>query len=273
MTASSRHSFYDNLGLGTLLACVAGVVNAIGFVAFGGFVTHVSGNATRSAVEYSEGHFIIAGVFFLGILFFIAGAMTTTLLMRGHSIESPKAHYGFPLLLEAILIGFVALKGSTHIEVGKTHEISKLGDAWYINTLTFSMGLQNAIIRQTSGIIIRTTHMTGIVTDVGIALGRVLSHINSKIMNNPRAIFHRPQSAKLSSQLIQYCSSLYRRFHLERFFVNISLLLSFLAGAVLGTFGYLRVGFAVLAGPLLVLILLAIANLFALKQRATSPSQ
>jgi hypothetical protein len=51
MTPSVNRSIYDYLGVGSLLACIAGIVNAVGFIGFGGFVTHVSGNATRASVE------------------------------------------------------------------------------------------------------------------------------------------------------------------------------------------------------------------------------
>ncbi|MEY4065869.1 MAG: hypothetical protein RIR26_2077, partial [Pseudomonadota bacterium] len=170
-------SYGQYLGLGSLLACVAGVVNAVGFVAFGGFVTHVSGNATRAAVEYSEGHTLIATVFAVALFFFMAGAFTTTLILRGHSIESPRVSFGFPLLFEALLIAIVASVASHRVDEGEALVISRAADAWFLNTLTFAMGMQNAIMRQASGIIIRTTHMTGIVTDVGIALGSVVSRL------------------------------------------------------------------------------------------------
>jgi uncharacterized membrane protein YoaK (UPF0700 family) len=43
-----------------------------------------------------------------------------------------------------------------------------------IMLLCFTMGLQNAMITKLSNAVIRTTHMTGIVTDIGIALGRII---------------------------------------------------------------------------------------------------
>lgn len=270
MNPQSNRSFSDYLGIGSVLACVAGVINAVGFVAFGGFVTHVSGNATRAAVEYSEGHFLIAGVFLVGIFFFISGAVTTTLLLRGHSIESPKVTYGLPLIVEALLIGGVAWFASDKINTGQTLEIERIKDAWYLNLLTFAMGMQNAIIRQGTGTIIRTTHMTGIVTDIGIALGTVLSRTGADFVKSPRAFLHTPTDQSFLAALKVRLSNLYQRFHLERFFLHITLLLAFLLGAVLGTFGYLRVGFRVLVAPLFVLVLLAILELVNWKKR-TAP--
>ncbi|MFZ9521723.1 MAG: YoaK family protein [Silvanigrellaceae bacterium] len=269
MTSGTIRSFYDYLGVGSLLACVAGVVNAVGFVGFGGFVTHVSGNATRSAVEYSEGHVLVAGVFFVGIVFFISGAFTTTLLLRGHSIESPKVTYAFPILLEAVLIGCVAWFGSRHVSPGQTLEITKLKDAWFLNLLTFAMGMQNAIIRQGSGTIIRTTHMTGIVTDLGIAIGTVVSRSSAEFFKNPKHFLQRQQNQEWSSLLMGRIHTIYQRFHLERFFLHTSLLLSFLLGAVLGTFGYLRVGLKVLTAPLIVLVLLAALELVNWRKRTS----
>ena len=47
------------------------------------------------------------------------------------------------------------------------------------------------------------------------------------------------------------------------------LLFSFLTGAVLGTFGYLRVGFQVLSGPLFILVVLACLELANWKKRTS----
>jgi uncharacterized membrane protein YoaK (UPF0700 family) len=47
--------------------------------------------------------------------------------------------------------------------------------------LCFTMGLQNAIITKISNAVIRTTHVTGMVTDIGIALGRVALIATRKI--------------------------------------------------------------------------------------------
>lgn len=270
MTTVPRRAFTDYLGIGSLLACVAGVINAVGFVAFGGFVTHVSGNATRAAVEYSEGHFLIAIVFLVGIFFFISGSAITTLMLRGRPIDSPKMTYAYPLIFEALLISLVAWNGSTHLEIGQTLEISTLRDTWYLNTLTLAMGVQNAIIRQSSGLIIRTTHMTGNVTDIGIALGRVIHQIGLDLIKNPHSFLRKPKDLPTKDWIHRRLKSLYERFHLERFFLHVSLLFSFLLGAVLGTFGYLRVGFRVLTGPLCVLIVIAVLELIRWKKRTSA---
>lgn len=271
MSSSSPFShvrtFSDYLAVGAVLACVAGVVNAVGFVAFGGFVTHVSGNATRAAVEYSEGHILVATTFLFATLFFMAGATFTTLLMRGHSIEHRKTTFAWVILIEALLIGVVGWFGAQQLSSGETLIISRAADTWFVNTLTFSMGMQNAILRQTSGIIIRTTHMTGIVTDIGIALGKVLSNLATETSKNPKGIVSIPPGSSFWEEAHSRLGSLFKRFHLERFFLHLSLLLSFLTGAVLGTFGYLRVGFRVRRAPLFVLIVLAALELVNWRKR------
>jgi uncharacterized membrane protein YoaK (UPF0700 family) len=262
-----NRTFHDYVGVGSILACVAGIVNAVGFIGFGGFVTHVSGNATRAAVEYSEGHYLIASVFLVGILFFVSGALTTTLLLRGHSIESSKASFGIPVLIEAALIGLVAWFGSRHVAAGQTLEISRIRDTWYLNALTFAMGMQNAIIRQASGIIVRTTHMTGIVTDLGIAMGTVISRLSSEVLKNPSGFMWRQGRESVDSGIKDRFSEIFRRFHLERFFLHISLLFSFLCGAALGTFGYLSFGLRILLGPLFVLAGLGLFEMVVWKKR------
>jgi len=48
-------SFGEILQLATLLAFVAGIVNSSAFLEFGTFVSHISGHATRAAVDFTDG--------------------------------------------------------------------------------------------------------------------------------------------------------------------------------------------------------------------------
>jgi uncharacterized membrane protein YoaK (UPF0700 family) len=77
--------------------------------------------------------------------------------------------YALPLVLEAALMfpfglmGAITLTWATPFAVPLT-----------VLLLSFIMGLQNAVASKTSGGSIRTTHMTGNITDVGIELGKML---------------------------------------------------------------------------------------------------
>jgi uncharacterized membrane protein YoaK (UPF0700 family) len=91
---------------------------------------------------------------------FVAGAMTSTVLIRhGYYRHS---RYAGALLVEALLIAVFAIGQDT---------LSLRMAVWL---LCFTMGLQNALITKLSRAEIRTTHVTGMITDIGIELGRKL---------------------------------------------------------------------------------------------------
>lgn len=77
-----------------------------------------------------------------------------------------ESEYALPLLGEAALLVVFGFTG--HIFSGGR----VMGT---VMLLCFTMGLQNAIVTKLSNAVIRTTHLTGMVTDIGIALGRIVS--------------------------------------------------------------------------------------------------
>ena len=77
------------------------------------------------------------------------------------------SEYALPLLLEAVLLLAFGLLGAN---------IEQL--RWFylpatVMLLCYIMGLQNAMITKVSKSEIRTTHVTGMVTDIGIELGKL----------------------------------------------------------------------------------------------------
>lgn len=153
--------------LGALaLALIAGFVNAVGLLSFEHqSVSHLSGTATMlgagiisSPIEKSLHLLSVLGSFLFGSL--IAG-----LLIRGETIKLGR-HYDTALLIEAVMLfsAFVFLaRGSIY-----GHFMASA-----------ACGLQNAIATKYSGAVIRTTHLTGIVTDLGIMLGARLRGENT----------------------------------------------------------------------------------------------
>ncbi|RXH55870.1 putative transmembrane protein [Granulicella sibirica] len=106
---------------------------------------------------------LLAGLF--ALLSFLAGATCTSVMIRWARRRSLKSEYALPLILEAFLLFTFGFTG----HVFENKEV--LGT---VALLCFTMGLQNAIVTKLSGAVIRTTHLTGMVTDVGIKLGRIL---------------------------------------------------------------------------------------------------
>ncbi|MFN7135133.1 MAG: YoaK family protein, partial [Myxococcales bacterium] len=208
--------------LAGVLALVGGAVNAIGFLALGQHTSHMSGAVARVAEELAQRHLAAAGTALLLVASFVLGAMTSTVLLA--PTQTPAgARYTRPLLLEATAVGVVAFGGL----------VGWRGEA-LLPLLSFSMGMQNALIPPLAGTVIRTTHLTGVLTDLGVGAVRYL---------------RRPADPDLRQRLA----------------LHLTLLLAFLAGATLGALGFLAGGFSALAVP--ALALLAVALFDALRPR------
>lgn len=168
-----------NLQLGGILTFVAGAVNAGGFLAVARYTSHVTGIVSSMADDLVMGHrgLAISGAAML--LCFLLGAMTTAILVswgRRHALHS---EYALALMLEASLLLVFGLLGANW------RSLEDLYLPATVLLLCFVMGLQNAVITKISKAEIRTTHMTGIVTDLGIELGRLL-YVNRDEHRNDR---------------------------------------------------------------------------------------
>lgn len=241
--------------LASMLAFVAGQVNSIGLIAFSGFVSHVSGHATRSAMEYSAGNHHLALIFALEIVYFFSGTVTTTFLLHGKNARNKNVSPIKPLGLEIIIIGAIGVM--THISATDLEPLSKKLTAFALHGLSFAMGLQNAMLRKTAVGIIRTTHMTGIVTDLGIAFGSILhkTHVYA------RTEFQRaPTLWSIWDRVIdsawEGCRFLVKHVLRETFALHMALLLSFACGAVTGTYAFLSFDYSSLFFPCSVLFMI-----------------
>ena len=141
-----------------LLAFVAGSINAIGLIGFEHqSVSHLSGTATLLGTSVL-GESVAVSVHLAGVLLsFFLGAAISGFLLHGSSLQLGR-HYDTALLVEAILI-FAAFY------------LLSQGSFYGHFAASAACGLQNALATTYSGAIIRTTHLTGIFTDLGIMLG------------------------------------------------------------------------------------------------------
>lgn len=177
------------------MAFQAGIVNAGGFLACHRFVTHTTGFATYFGTETARGNWTAA----IGMLsvpfFFLIGAMISAYFVdRRLAIgRRPLYHYMFAFISLTMLIiavtGYSGLFGT----FGEAYESSR--DYLLLALLCLTSGIQNATISSASGAVIRTSHLTGITTDLGIGMVRVLSTGQSdKIKSNE----HRANGMRIS---------------------------------------------------------------------------
>ncbi|MBS9479224.1 DUF1275 domain-containing protein [Ancylobacter sp. VKM B-3255] len=153
--------------LGLPMTFIAGATNAGGLLAVGQYTSHMSGIISAAADHAVLGSldFVLAGAG--ALLAFLGGAATSAILVNWGRLHHTGREYSLPLTLEALLLLAFGLLGvyTRHSEIVLGIEVA---------VLCFIMGLQNATVTKLSGAKIRTTHMTGIVTDIGIELGKLL---------------------------------------------------------------------------------------------------
>ena len=156
-----------------LLAGAAGAVNGVAFLMCEQFVTHVTGTVTRMGLEWL--HVGIAAEYAVILLSFIAGAAASVITIQARAQRGKRPHWATPLIAVALILAGVALAGRAGAfgRFGGTHAADP-PPVVLLSLLAFAMGLQNAAVASTTGLAVRTTHLTGPTTDLGIHLGTAL---------------------------------------------------------------------------------------------------
>ena len=143
------------------LAFIAGIVNVVGLLGFEHqAITHLTGTTSllAAALAGRNGGMILHFAAILGA--FMAGALLSGFVIQDSTLQLGR-RYGVALLLESFLLAMAVplLYGST-----------SLG----IYAASCACGLQNAMVSTYSGAVVRTTHLSGMFTDLGIFLGHAL---------------------------------------------------------------------------------------------------
>lgn len=212
--------------LAGILAFVAGATNAGGYLAVRQYTSHMSGVVSSIADNLALGACLAAAAGLAALLPFLAGASCTAMLVNWARRRQLHSEYALSLLMEAILLLVFAAVGQP------LEHYSHAGITAVIILLSFMMGLQNAVITKLSNAVIRTTHVTGIVTDIGIELGR---------------LFYPSSEVRADLNKLRLLSSL---------------VVMFFAGGVLGALGFRFVGFAIAIPLALLLFGLTIMPIF-----------
>lgn len=178
-----------NVRLGAFLSFVAGASNAGGLLAVGQYTSHMTGLLSSVADNLVLGNVTLVVAAVGAILAFIGGAMTTAVLVNWGLRRRLHSAYGLPLLLESAALLVFGVSGAS-IAV-----FAPLFVPMTVVLLCFIMGLQNAVITKISRAEIRTTHVTGLVTDIGIELGKLVyinpgSHPEPVLANRQRLRIH-----------------------------------------------------------------------------------
>lgn len=153
------------IGVGAfLLACTAGSLDAFAYASvLTQPVSHLSGLSSRLGLNLAQGNYSNALLFLLLIFSFFTGATLSGFLIREKQLKLGR-RYGFSLLIECFLILLCWFVFDSYPIIG-------------LLILSGACGLQNAMATTYSGAVIRTTHLTGIFTDLGITLGNFFAGI------------------------------------------------------------------------------------------------
>lgn len=152
--------------LGRALAFNAGAVNAGGFLAVGQYTSHMTGLVSSAMDHLALGELALALAALIAVTAFVAGAGSCALLVNWARRRQLRSVYALCLLLEALLLLLFGLMGTA------LADFTRLLVPATVLLLCYIMGLQNAMVTKLSQAEIRTTHLTGMLTDIGIELGR-----------------------------------------------------------------------------------------------------
>ena len=153
--------------LGVMLAFIAGAVNAGGFLAVGAYTSHMTGVVSSIADYIATNAYQSAAFAFSYLCAFVAGAGISAFIINFARARHYHSEFALALMLEAVLLLIFGICADNLTSDFITVHI-------IIMILCLLMGLQNAIITKISHSEIRTTHVTGIATDIGIEIGRHL---------------------------------------------------------------------------------------------------
>lgn len=179
--------------LALYLTFVAGAVNAGGFMAVHQYTSHMSGIVSAIADNMVLGNRFLVVIGVCSLAAFIAGAATSAVLINWARRRALESQYALPLAVEAMLLLLFGLSG-LFLAAGSASTILMT-----ISLLCFIMGLQNAIITKLSGARIRTTHVTGLVTDAGIEIGKLFYCNSSDHADLPPVVADRAKLVLLLS--------------------------------------------------------------------------
>jgi uncharacterized membrane protein YoaK (UPF0700 family) len=229
-----KRSYAHNLRLAILLCLNAGFINAAGWLAFSVLTTNVTGHAALLAINIASQQFRSTRMVALWLFLFLAGAFLSSLYISKVGRNKSFA-YTVPIVVIIIIILFVAAFGYRYNNTLSETE-------YFAGSLLFAMGMQNAMVSMISGSIVRTTHLTGMFTDLGIDLSEAFHH-----RKTPNPVLTR------------------------RIILRLAIIISFLSGGIAGGILFFKFRFPAFYIPICFLLIALFYDYFRIKiKRAIS---
>lgn len=218
----NARTFIHNLRLATLLSFVAGIVNITGVLSLKTLTTNVTGHFAFFAEEILRKDYAIAITFLVFTLCFLLGSFTANTIVELVLQKRPKLAHVVPIALEITILSCVAFffgASSIYDLYGKVEAF----------LLLFAMGIQNSLVTKVSQSTVRTTHLTGLFTDLGIELSQLFFYKKPE------------QQTKLKTNI----------------YLRLSIIIFFFIGCVVGgyAYSYLQIKTLLIASIVLVIAL------------------
>ena len=163
-----------NFRLWFLLAFQAGAINAGGFIACQRFVTHTTGFATQFALDLAKFSWKEAFGALTVPVFFLFGAMISSFFIDIPLQQGQKPKYVYPCALIFLTLAAATILGELGVFGVFGDDMIFAKDYFFLVLLCLASGLQNALLTNPKGGSVRTTHLTGVTTDLGTSLVRLL---------------------------------------------------------------------------------------------------
>ncbi|TVR38161.1 MAG: DUF1275 domain-containing protein [Cryomorphaceae bacterium] len=220
---STSRTLSENIRLGILTAFSAGMVNVAALIIFFSFASNVTGHYAILAAEIAKGNWYQVLVVFIWIFMFFFGSFTSNFIVINYNKVSPYIAHATPIVLEIICLMAVGIYGQFFYRETLVETEALLA------LMLFAMGLQNGLTASISNGAVKTTHLTGATTDLGILASMLL-----------RSEYRRNEEMVGKAKLISLIAVFY------------------VAGAVISGFVYFRIGFQLfyLVSAFLVVVIL-----------------
>ncbi len=233
MLSAHAYSFRMKSRLAISLSWIGGYCNVIAFISCGTYASHVTGTTTNLGHDLVRGHW--SSALFFGYIWsaFFFGAVAAALLIEAARRRGSASKYIQPMAVEMVLLTLFAIV-LRHIRIDSNFDLCRVIG---IGVISFAMGLQNATITNVSGAVVRTTHLTGVTTDLGLEGTQFLIWCRDRIRGRRWA-----RAGRVMKVSQRHPSFL-------RVLLLASIIGSFLLGAAIGTFCYDQGGPAAMTLP------------------------
>ncbi|KGE15552.1 YoaK family protein [Sphingobacterium deserti] len=229
---SNHRTLSDNVKLGALTAFSAGMVNVASVTVFFAFTSNITGYYAVFAQELSKGNWYQGAVVLLWILLFFLGSfLSNFVIVQGRGRWSQYISHAIPVILEFISILFVGL----YLDFFYSNSLQET--EFLVAALLFAMGLQNGLTASISNSVVKTTHLTGLTTDLAILV----------------SMFSKRQNRQNKALV-------------DKFHLLLTIMISYVIGGIFGGIGYLYLANGTFYLTCGILMVIALYDFYKLKR-------